>query len=131
MKAATTAIQIIKAEESIEVSGVDEPIDRSTYDLVFTTRYSYLRRALMSEYGHEILFVGSGGLWEYRDRAKAETNLHDELSILLRKIDAPPRSRFGDQPAWLFHGKRFIKSLLNKSSEDDLYDLKAWTVYRI
>ena len=85
----------------------------------------------MTEYGHEIIFVGSGGLWGYRNRARAETNLHRELAILLRKIDESPRSRFGDQPAWLFHGKRFIKALLNKSSEDDLYDLNAWTVFKI
>src|ERR1700730_1094180 len=104
-------------------------IDRHT--MWSSTRYSYLRRAVLTEYGHEIIFVGSGGLWEYRNRARAETNLHDELAILLRKIDKPPRSRFGDQPAWLFHGKRLMKAFLNKSSEDDLYDLSAWTVFKI
>jgi hypothetical protein len=131
LKASNTAIEIIKTRKSIEVSLADEPLDRPAYDLVFTTRYSYLRRALLTDYGHEIIFVGSGGLWEYRTRAKAETNLHDELAILLRKIDKPPRSRFGDQPAWLFYGKRLIKALLNKKSEDNLYDLNAWTVFKI
>ena len=131
LKATDTGIQIIKSGNSVDVFLTDEPTDRSTYDLVFTTRYSYLRRAVLTEYGHEIIFVGSGGLWEYRNRAIAETNLHRELAILLRKIDTPPRSRFGDQPAWLFHGKRLIKALLTKSSENDLYDLSAWTVFKI
>jgi len=131
LKATDAGIHIMKSGKSIDVSLVEKPTDRSTYDVVFTTRYSYLRRALLTEYGHEIIFVGSGGLWEYRSRARAETNLHNELAILLRKIDKPPRSRFGDQPAWLFHGKRFIKALLNKCSEDDLYDLSAWTVFKI
>ena len=122
-------IEIAKCGASLTVSTVQEPIDRDCYDLVFTTRYSYLRRALTTAYGYEVIFVGSGGVWRYRNRSAASRNLHSELAPLLRQVTQPPASRFGDQPAWLYHAKRAVKRMTGRS-QPDLYDLMAWTVFR-
>lgn len=127
IKGAQDAIRIAKSDAGIGVAVVPAATAAAS-DLVFTTRYSYLRRALTGRYGHETIFVGSGGSWSYRDRAVAATNLHRELAVLLHKHSAPPPSRFGDQPSWLFHLKRAIKRALGKRS-DSFYDLNAWTVY--
>ena len=122
-------IEIVKIGSSITVTTVQEPIERNHYELVFTTRFSYLRRALTTPYGYEIIFVGSGGIWSYRNSAAAARNLHRELTPLLRQADTPPLSRFGTQPAWLFYVKQAIKRVIGRS-EPDLYDLMAWTVFR-
>lgn len=122
-------IEIAKRGAALSVAPVKEPIDTNHYDLVFTTRYSYLRRALTTAYGHEVIFVGSGGVWRYRDRAAAARNLHSELGPLLRLTTRPPTSRFGDQPAWLYHVKQAVKRMIGQS-QPDLYDLMTWTVFR-
>jgi hypothetical protein len=96
---------------------------------VLTTRFSYLRRALTTEHGHEVIFVGSGGIWTYRDRTKALANIHRELAALLRQVKAPPRSRFGDQPQWLFDIKKRVRRLLGRTPAE-LYDLGEWTVFK-
>jgi len=99
-----------------------------TPDVVFTTRAIYLRRSLQEPFGHEVLFVGSGGVFHYRDRQDADGNLHRELAVVLRKHTTKPASRFGDNPEWLFHLKRAVKGLLGRT-EPDLYDLKTWVVF--
>ena len=100
--------------------------DRNSYDIVFTSYYSYLRRSFSTDYGNETLFVGSGIIVTYRDREACFRNLHRELTPLLARLTAPPRSRFGDQPKWLFQAKRFVKRLLGMT-EVDLEDLGTWT----
>ena len=124
----SAGIEIVKVGTGMTVATVQEPIERDHYDLVFTTRFSYLRRALATAYGHEVIFVGSGGIWTYRDRAAAARDLHSELAQLLRQVKHPPASRFGDQPAWLFNVKRSIKHIMWRNSLD-LYDLMTWTVF--
>ena len=127
VKGAQDAISIVKKAGGITV----EPVALTAAmqpDLTFTTRYSYLRRALTVPFGHETIFVGSGGIWSYRDRATAATHLHRELAVLLRQKIGPPPSRFGDQPRWRHHAKQAIKRLMGKRA-DNLYDLEMWTVY--
>jgi hypothetical protein len=97
-------------------------------DVVFTTRLHYLRRALTSSYGHEVLFVGSGCTFTYRDRRDADRNLHRELLPLLRQPSGPPRSRYGDSSPLVYAFKQRVKAAIGRQDED-LYDLAAWTVY--
>lgn len=132
LKRAETAIAIRKKNRDISVEIVPSDAPRGRHDIVFTTRLSYLRRALNTPYGYEVIFVGSGGVFTYRDRSSADANLHLELTPLLRKLDRPYPSRYGDQPRWLYALKTGIKSLLGRSAvaSDDLYDLKNWIVYR-
>jgi hypothetical protein len=126
LKGAAEAISIAKRGASIDVQVVPLPATTQP-DLVFTTRYSYLRRSLTTHYGHETIFVGSGGVWSYRDRAMAATNLHRELTVLLRKQITSPPSRFGEQPPWLYRAKQKINRAMGRYP-NTLYDLAAWTV---
>lgn len=129
LRGAGTAIELRKdgAKLSLEVVRLAD-IGKSDYDVILTTQPSYLRRALTSPYGNETLFVGSGCMFEYKNRAGADANLHRELLPLLRAESAPPRSRYGDQPRFMFLLKQGLKKAL-RSTETDLYDLQRWTVY--
>jgi len=96
-------------------------------DLVFKTRLAYLKWALSRQYGDEILFVGSGGVFNYRQRASLARQLHRELLVLLRQVPPPApdkRARTGLVPM----AKALVKRLIGRVDED-LYDLKKWTVF--
>lgn len=98
-------------------------------DIVYTTRYAYLRRSLSERYGHEVLFVGSGGIFTYRRREDALRDLHRELQVVLRQRDEPPRSRYGDQPKALYTLKRMVKGMVGaRDPGADLYALRRWLV---
>lgn len=98
------------------------------YDVLFTTRLPYLKWSLTEPYGDEILFVGSGGIFEYTDRLKASQNLHRELIELLRRRQGPPRPRYGASSKLIHNAKQAIKQLIGRRDED-LYDLATWTVF--
>ncbi len=125
LRDAGEAIALEKRGREISVRLVDA--QSGNFDIVFTTRFSYLRRALSEQYGGEVLYVGSGCLIEYKNPAMVAKNLHRELLALLRYRVTPPASRFGDQPQWLYKAKTGVKKLLGRS-EPDLYDLKTWFV---
>jgi hypothetical protein len=110
---------------SLRVAGAQDAVG---CDLIFTTRLSYLRWALTRPYGDEILFVGSGGIFEYATRAGVQHAFHVELMQLLRTREAAPAPRFGDQPRWIFSIKRAVRRLLGRAPVS-LYDLSAWTVF--
>lgn len=129
LKGAEAAIEVAKDGDALSVEVVDAPFDEGRYDIIFTTRFSYLRRALTTQYGHEGIFVGSGGIFTYRDRATADQNLHRELWVLLQNVKDAPASRYGDQPKWLFDLKTGIKALLGHNPST-LYDLGSWIVYK-
>jgi len=101
--------------------------DRSC-DLTYETRAVYLKYSLLEPYADETLFVGSGGIFRYSNKKSADSNLHRELMTILRKNDAAPLSRYGNNSQLLFHIKQFIKKMLGRDTED-LYDLKKWIVY--
>jgi L-ascorbate metabolism protein UlaG (beta-lactamase superfamily) len=121
------AISIVKSGEVIVV----EPniaTEATTFDVTYITRLQYIRWSLSSEYGHEILFVGSGGIFEYAEQAKSKENVHRELMVMLVPHEKPPRSRFGNQPRWKYRLKRAIRNVFG-SRTADLYDLSTWTVW--
>ena len=126
----TWALQIVKQGPQIRVGLVDaDTVQRADYDVILASNFAYLRRSLTCDYGDEILFVGSGCLIEYTDRQRINENLHDELTMLIAKRTRPPKSRFGDQPKWLFHLKSMVKGALGRR-EVGLYDLQAWTLFK-
>jgi hypothetical protein len=96
-----------------------------TCDLIYTTRLAYLRWALTRKYGHEILFVGSGGVFEYLDNCAVAMNLHQEVIHLLRGEVRPARVK----PGLVAHVKRLVKWAL-RVKQSNLYDLRTWTVMR-
>lgn len=106
-----------------------EPANKLEYDVVYTTRLSYMKWSLTEPFGDEILFVGSGGLFEYSERSKAKQNLHRELMHLLRRRDGPPPSRYGTSSKLVYNVKQAIKKLIGRRDED-LYDLAAWTAFK-
>lgn len=112
-------IQVIDTDEHNEID----------YDLIMTTRLPYLRWSLSKKYGDEIIFVGSGAIFEYMRRDRVKAALHKELRVIVTLHDSAPKSRFGDSSPHVFHLKRFIKSMLGLQ-EKDLYGLDDWTVYR-
>lgn len=100
------------------------------FDVVYVTRLAYLRWALTQPFGHEILFVGSGGIFEYPDETTARTNVHRELVELIRKRQNPIRQRQGLFGRLIAVAKQVVKRLLGRRPDVDLYDVVEWTVFR-
>jgi plasmid stabilization system protein ParE len=97
-------------------------------DLVLTTRLAYLLRSLTEEYGYELLYVGSGGVFEYADRARVRTSLHREILTMVRQMTAPPGRRGGGARGALARIKALLRRTL-RQRRPDLYDLEEWTVF--
>lgn len=97
-------------------------------ELVYTTRLAYLRWALQRPYGDEILFVGSGGIFEYPSKEAASQNIHQELIRLIRNQPIPPRSAAINPRGINYMIKQHVKKLLGRSHRD-LYNLQEWTVF--
>ena len=126
----TWALQIVKQRSEIDIGLVNaDTVPHAEHDVILTSTFAYLRRSLTHDYGNEILFVGSGCLIEYTDRQRIKENLHEELTMLIAKRRGPPKSRYGDQPKWLFQIKSIVKAVLGRH-EVDLYDLQAWTLFK-
>ena len=122
------AIAIVKKGTDIDVAPILDPKPEN-YDIVYVTRLHYLRWSLTTPHGHEILFVGSGGIFRYAKASDARRNLHRELTVILTPHTACPPSRFGTGPRWLYGLKRAVKSALGWRTSD-LYDLATWTEWR-
>lgn len=123
------ALEIEKQGPSISVTVVSDAQHPDTrYDLICTTRASYLKQSLKSLYGNEILFVGSGALFSYSSASKVPKAIHRELIHIIQRHDECPPSRFGDNSQFVYQAKQAAKHLLGLEDED-LYDLAKWTVY--
>lgn len=122
-------IRVEKRGPTISLAPIEgEAANAADWDVIYTTRLPYLRRSLVRLFGDEVLFVGSGGVFEYADQAKARQNLHRELMPLLRKNEAPPRSRYGKSSKRIYRAKQLVKRLLGRADRD-LYDLGSWSVF--
>jgi hypothetical protein len=100
---------------------------KADYDIIYTTRLQYLKRSLTSQYGHEVLFVGSGGIFEYASVSSLGTDVHRELICIMKKVDRIPTRAYGVRK-FVSKTKQFAKRVIGQS-EDDLYDIKKWTVF--
>ena len=123
----TKGISIVKRGKNYAIEPELNP-ESNICDVTYTTRLQYIRWSLTSQYGHEILFVGSGGIFDYANPTKVKENIHRELMVILLPHDTLPKSRFGTQPPWTYRLKRLVKGLIGKQSTD-LYDLNTWTVW--
>ncbi|MFC5459249.1 MBL fold metallo-hydrolase [Massilia niabensis] len=122
-------ILIEKRGRHLELKQIDtKDGDLPAFDVMYTTRLQYLRNSLEQRYGNEILFVGSGGIFEYADRESAGKNLHREFQVLLRKPGKTRLRRYGNSLKPVYKLKQAVKRMLGHKSEN-LYDLNAWTVY--
>jgi L-ascorbate metabolism protein UlaG (beta-lactamase superfamily) len=125
-----SGIEITKRGDTIVANPIYDGIRaRTNFDVRLKTRAVYLRRSLEEDYGHEILFVGSGVVFEYKTKEQADRNLHRELAVLLRRHHNAPSSRYGRSAPWLYRTKEAIKAMIGRRTPD-LYDLKTWVVYR-
>jgi hypothetical protein len=128
-RTATEGIEIAKSGSRIVVRIVPaEDADGTAYDLTFQTRLVYLKNALSTDYGHEIPFVGSGGIFRYAGDDAVKNALHAELIAVLRANGVAPKSRFGDQSFARYRLKQLVKKVLRVKQPTDLYDLQAWTM---
>jgi hypothetical protein len=121
-------IVVEKRGATITISAQPDRPD-AEFDVVYTTRLAYLRWALTRAYGDEILFVGSGGIFDYIEATAARENLHRQLIQLIRRHSPAPQG-FGARSSVLRAAKQLIKRALGRRPERDLYDLVEWTVFR-
>ena len=119
-------VRIEKRGQSLSVEPVR--VDGQSFDVAYTTRLAYLKGALTRPFGDEILFVGSGGVFEYADPERARRNLHRELMHLLRSDAAPPALRGPSPSGFVYRAKQIVKRMLGRQ-ELELYDLGTWTVF--
>jgi hypothetical protein len=123
------AVEITKRGGRVSTQIREEAeLDESGYDVIYTTRLAYLRQSLTTEFGHEILFVGSGGIFRYGDPSKVRSNVHRELMFMLRHQPRALPPRPGGLRAAAGAVKRFVRRALGLG-ELDLYDLQRWTVF--
>jgi hypothetical protein len=125
---AEAAIRVIKRGGRVAAEVTEATDTEGGYNVVYRTRASYLRQSLSTKYGHETLFVGSGGIFEISDRSTVRAGIHRELMAMLKPFagDGPRRAK-GRWSA-LGAAKRALRRLLGRSRED-LYDLEKWTVF--
>jgi hypothetical protein len=124
------------AEEAIEVRKTGaalsarivalEEVGNRRYELTYTTRLSYLRRSLTTRYG--ILFVGSGGMFEYLDRTCAELSIHRELMEVMKRHEDPPGPRRNESSRRIRRLRGAVKRVLGVGDRD-LYNLGDWLVF--
>ncbi|HET9741456.1 MAG TPA: hypothetical protein VFQ00_01795 [Terriglobales bacterium] len=98
------------------------------YDVIYTTRFPYLKSSLVTDYGSEVLFVGSGGIFQYNNRDAVRREIHRELMHMLRKQKSCPPPRYGGSSHFVHQAKQVVKQMLAMNTTD-LYDLERWTVY--
>ena len=121
-----THLEISKRRKRIEVNTA--PTTEASYDLTLTTRGNYLKNCMGTEFGCEVLLVGSGCQISYHDRELVSKELHRELLEMITHPDRPLAPRYGGQSRALFEAKRLVKSLMGRS-QNTLYSLEHWTQY--
>lgn len=122
-------IRIEKRDRVISAAAVQTgTTDDAGDDLVYRVRLPYLMASLTTPYGAEILFVGSGGVFEYSDRERARENLHRELMVIMRMHATPPSPRPAKAANFVQRVKHSVKRLLGRL-EPDLYDVYVWSVF--
>lgn len=121
-------IRIEKQDACSDVRVVGRGESGPAFDVAYTVRLPYLKRALTEPYGDEILFVGSGGIFDYRSSETASRNVHRDLMMLMRKHDQPPPPPQRSNRL-LARLKQAARKLAGRPHAD-LYDLRRWTVWR-
>ena len=119
------AIVVRKSGDRVQVQVKSAP--SGTVEVL--TRLAYLRYALETRYGHEILFVGSGVRFRYRSYDAIRTPVHREAIALLRPMR---EDRARPTPRPLDDFKVVARQALQKAGlrrrQPDLYALDEWLV---
>lgn len=100
----------------------------ATSTIASTTSRATPRWALTRPFGDELLFVGSGGTFEYASLDGARSGLHLELIRLIRNQASALREPGKAHLSPLRRVRRALRNLLGPRAPD-LYDLMAWTVF--
>ena len=130
IKGASTGIEVAKGGPQVTVTTTDEGASGARpYDVVYRTRASYLRQSLVTPYGHEVLFVGSGGIFEFPSVSSVGSGVHREIMTMVRPWTGTGPRRPRTKPGGIAVAKRFVKWMLGRSLPD-LYDLQKWTVFQ-
>jgi len=130
IKGASTGIEVAKAGPRVTVTATDErAASAPRYDVIYRTRASYLRQSLVTPYGHEVLFVGSGGIFEFSSVSSVGSGVHREIMTMVKPWTGSGPRRASAKPGGLGTVKRAVKRLLGRS-RPDLYDLQTWTVFQ-
>ncbi len=128
-RGASAGIVVTKARGKVNMEVVEEAeLSKQDYDLVYRTRASYLRQSLATPYGHEILFVGSGGIFEFQNRAILGSGMHLELMAMLKPVEIGRLRRRARKSGIVKVMKGIVKRSLGITGED-LYDLEKWTIF--
>src|SRR5262250_3374165 len=118
-------IEVAKKGPQVTVTATDEQaLDASRYDVVYRTRASYLRQSLVTPYGHEVVFVGSGGIFEFPSVTSVGSGVHREIMTMVKPWTGSGPRRSSKKPGGLGIVKRAVKQLLGRS-RPDLYDLQT------
>jgi len=129
IKGASAGIRVTKSGRNLSVETTDGGDDqRRAYDLVYRVRASYLRQSLTSRYGHEVLFVGSGGIFEFPRVSTVARGVHLEVMDMVKPFEAPGPRRRPRRIGLLGRAKQLVKRVLGRSTTN-LYDLERWTVF--
>lgn len=120
------AIVVAKLGDRFDVRVTDAPPQGC---LEVVTRAAYLRYALETRYGHEVLFVGSGVRFRYPDLGSIRPPVHQEAMALLRPMKQDGRRPVSGPLAQVkARIKGAIRAISGKEALIDLYDLDAWLV---
>lgn len=129
LRGGTGGVTVTKRGTAIAVATVtDADAARASADITLTTRLAYVRASLTEPYGDELIFVGSGGVFEFRDAADARENLQREFATIVRRHERPlvrPAASFG----LIATAKHIVRKIVRPPGID-LYDLGRWTVFR-
>lgn len=129
LRTAREGIEIRKTGTNVSVRAIpDAERPTAVPDVTFTSRADYVRASISEPYGDEVIFVGSGGIFELRSPEQAARNLQRELVTILRRHEFVP-VRSAPPSRLIAKAKQIVKKLV-RPEESDLYDLGRWTVYR-
>lgn len=122
-------IVVAKAGQKLTAQTVSaEAAASGSFDLLFTTRLAYLKRSLESQHGNEIMFVGSGCLFDFPNAEMVSRGIHAEVRHIVRYHNSCPPPRYGNASPFIHKSKELVKRALGLQ-ETDLYDLEKWTLF--
>src|SRR5215471_3366804 len=85
IKGASTGIEVAKRGAHVMATETDGALsDARPYDVVYRTRALYLRQSLVTPYGHEVLFVGSRGIFASFRVGSVGPGVHREMMTMAR-----------------------------------------------
>jgi hypothetical protein len=126
---ADAEIRISKRQQSISVEKCTAREGAfSGMDLLMTTRLEYLRDSLTSEFGHEILFVGSGCVFDYLSKDRIDEQLQRELMVIVTKQDTRLDARRKDNNLVRL-AKSAVRAAVPSLRPFDPYDIRNWIVW--